>query len=154
MTYLTFGMQLNDVDFTCGQNRSNQNQFVIFSSQCYRFIIIYTFHFNWKLCFLDSNVNAMAEMVGNIIKQGMDNFIQSKKLPIKSRNKFWFNQTCKLAVRSSDPERKHSEIGAIINGNILIRYTNRRDLRVPQYLGAKRLYTKSAYVLKFFSAEK
>ena len=56
--------------------------------------------FNWKLCFLDKNIDSAAEMVSNIISLGMRMYIPSKNKSIKPKDRSWFNKMCADVVRS------------------------------------------------------
>ena len=58
--------------------------------------------FNWKLCFLDKNIDSAAEMVSNIILLGMRLYIPSKNKSIKPKNRSWFEKMCADAVRSKE----------------------------------------------------
>ena len=58
--------------------------------------------FNWKLCFLDKNIDSAAEMVSNIILLGMRMYIPSKNKSIKPKDHSCFNKTSADAVRSKE----------------------------------------------------
>lgn len=102
-------------------------------------------NFNWKLCFLNKNINAAAKMVEEMILLGMRSFIPNKWISIKPKDNSWFNATCKKAVRSKEEAFKKWRLVKNAHTELLrkqARNSCKAILKRQKFLYEQRLRTK------------